>query len=59
MSFLPTAVTVMVTAPESAATAFATKNPNAKATVPVMSKIRRGLDLLIIIVTPVIYLHML
>src|SRR5258708_1208613 len=59
VSFLPTAVTVRVTVPGSAATAFAANNPNAKATVPVISAIRLGFALFIILITPFTYLHVI
>src|SRR5216684_520650 len=55
--FLPTAVTVMVTVPGSAATAFATKSPNSKVIAPIIRARRLGFAFFIIEITPFTYLH--
>src|SRR6266480_330243 len=55
--FLPTAVTVMVTVPGSAARAFAAKNPHTKASVPINRARRLGFAFFIIEMTPFAYLQ--
>src|SRR5260370_24000055 len=57
--FLRTAVIVVVTVPGPAATAFVTRNPNAKASVPIISAIRLRFDFFIIVLTPLAYPRLL